>query len=77
MNYTIKHGSIAALQIVTLPTGEELSVTNAADGSEINLLLLPLEVRAAVNRQFGMIFSLPYAKRQSFIDSSIPFIVEA
>lgn len=74
--YTISHGSIAAVQYVTLPNGQQITVTDAKDGSEHELPKLPLEVRAAVNRQFGSIFALPYDKRQAFIDNSIPFDVE-
>lgn len=74
--YTIRHGSIAAVQWVTLPDGYEMSVTDAKDGSEKNLPRLPLEVRAAVNRQFGIIFALPYASREQFIKDSVPFTVE-
>ena len=75
--YKITHGSIAAVQYVTLPDGSEVTVTDAKDGSEIALLRLPLEVQAAVNRQFSTIFALPYHRRQAFIDNSIPFEVEA
>ena len=74
--YKITHGSIAAVQYVTLPNGSKVTVTDAKDGSEIDLLRLPLEVQAAVNRQFGTIFALPYDSRQAFIDNSIPFEVE-
>ena len=74
--YIIKHGSIAAVQYVTLPSGDKVTVTYALDGSEKELLKLPLEVQAAVNRQFGTIFALPYDRRQAFIDNSIPFEVE-
>lgn len=74
--YTITHGSIAAVQYVTLPNGVKLTVTDAKDGSEHELKRLPLEVQAAVNRQFGTIFALPYNSRQAFIDNSIPFEVE-
>lgn len=74
--YTITHGSIAAVQYVTLPNGNKVIVTDARDGSERELPKLPLEVQSAVNRQFGTIFSLPYDSRQSFIDNSIPFDVE-
>ena len=75
MKFIIKHGSIAACQIVILPDGREVRVTDsqepdrAKDG-------LPLEVLAQVNRQFGIVFSLPYASRQAFIDNSVPFEVE-
>ena len=75
MKYKIKHGSIAAVQYVTLPDGREITVTNASD--EPNTRFLPLNVNAAVNRQFGIIFSLPYASRQTFIDNSVPFEIEA
>ena len=74
--YTITHGSIAAVQYVTLPDGDKVIVTDARDGSEIALPRLPVEVQAAVNRQFGTIFALPYDDRQGFIDNSIPFEVE-
>jgi hypothetical protein len=74
--YTITHGSIAAVQYVTLPNNDKVTVTYALDGSERELPKLPLEVQAAVNRQFGAIFALPYDSRQGFIDNSIPFDVE-
>lgn len=74
--YIISHGSIAAVQYVTLPGGVKVTVTDAKDGSEWQLKRLPLEVQVAVNRQFGTIFSLPYDSRQAFIDNSIPFEIE-
>ena len=74
--YTITHGSIAAVQYVTLPDGDKVIVTDARDGSEIALPRLPVEVQTAVNRQFGSIFALPYDDRQGFIDNSISFEVE-
>jgi len=74
--YTITHGSIAAVQYVTLPDGDKVIVTDARDGSEIALPRLPVEVQAAVNRQFSIIFALPYDDRQGFIHNSIPFDVE-
>lgn len=74
MKYTIKHGSIAACQYVTLPNGKTISISDSPE--EENLLLLPLEVKAALNRQFGIVLSLPYGMRQAFIDNSIPFDVE-
>ena len=46
--YTITHGSIAAVQYVTLPDGSKVTVTDAKDGSERDLPKLPLEVQAAV-----------------------------
>jgi hypothetical protein len=76
MKYIIKHGSIAACQIVVLPDGREVRVTNSNEPDRAKDDL-PLEVRAQVNRQFGIVFSLPYASRQAFIDNSVPFEVEA
>ncbi len=74
MKYIIKHGAIAACQYVTLPSGEILAISDSPE--EPNLKGLPLEVRAALNRQFGIVFSLPYGMRQSFIDNSMAFDVE-
>ena len=74
MKYTIRHGSIAAVQHVTTPEGGEITVTDSND--DPHKWKLPLEVQATVNRQFGIIFALPYERRQGFIDNSIPFEVE-
>lgn len=74
MKYIIKHGSIAALQYVKTPEGEEISVTYTKE-HQPKFEAFPLSVKAAVNRQFGLIFSLPYRARQEFIDNSIPFEV--
>jgi len=74
--YTITHGSIASVQYVTLPDGQKVIVTDARDGSEIELPKLPIEVQQYVNRQFGIIFYLPYESRQDFIDNSILFEIE-
>lgn len=75
MKYIIKHGSIAACQIVILPDGREVRVTDSQEPDKAKDSL-PLEVRSQVNRQFGTVFSLPYAARQAFIDNSVPFEVE-
>lgn len=75
MKYIIKHGSIAACQIVVLPNGREVRVTNSQEPDRVKDDL-PLEVLAQVNHQFGIVFSLPYAARQAFIDNSLPFEVE-
>jgi hypothetical protein len=74
MKYTIRHGSIAAVQHVTTPDGREVTVTESDDDTTRHTL--PLAVQAAVNRQFGIIFALHYERRQGFIDNSIPFEVE-
>lgn len=85
--YTINHGSIASIQYIKI---EGVRVINAIYMSENkppeaypvgdmrqNIWnTLPLEVQAVVNKQFGLIFALPYDSRQAFIDNSIPFEVE-
>ena len=73
--YKIKHGSIAAVQYVTHPDGKTVTVTDSKEPDR-DKDSLPLPVLAAVNRQFGIIFSLPYEMRQGFIDESIPFEIE-
>jgi hypothetical protein len=77
MKYTIQHGSIAAIQYVTDETGARTTVVGETSEGQPEFDRLPLAVRAAVNRQFGSIFSLPVARRQAFIDASVPFTVEA
>lgn len=88
MSYTIKHGRIAAIQYITTPTGEQLCAIYQSDNKQPEAYpdgnmsrdiwdTLPLPVRAAINRQFGIVFSLPYAARENFVLSSIPFEVTA
>jgi hypothetical protein len=74
MKYKIKHGSIAAVQFVTMPNGKEITVSDSKE--EPNLRFLPLQVIAAINRQFGIVFSLPYNSREEFIQNSIPFEID-
>ncbi len=74
MKYTIRHGSIAAVQHVTMPNGDVWDITDSQEDPD--KWKLPVEVQAAVNRQFGIIFALPYGRRQAFIDNSVPFEVE-
>ena len=88
MNYKIEHGRIAALQYITTPTGEKLraihmgeenkTVVHPESGGGVNYWnSLPLPVQAAINRQFGIVFALPYASRENFVLNSIPFEVAA
>ena len=74
MKYTIKHGSIAAIQFVTMPNGKKIAISDSKD--ERNLRYLPLEVKEIINRQFGAVFSLPYDRREEFIQNSIPFEID-
>ena len=86
MSYTISHGRIAALQYITTPTGEKLRAIHLGEGLAeahpegrgTNVWgTLPLPVQAAVNRQFAIVFALPYASRENFVLTSIPFEVTA
>ena len=54
MIYKIEHGSIAAIQFVTMPNGKKITVSDSKD--EPNLRYLPLEVKEIINRQFGIVF---------------------
>jgi len=74
MKYIIKHGSIAAVQFVTMPNGKKITVSDSKD--EPNLRYLPLEVKTEINRQFSIVFSLPYDSREEFIQNSIPFEID-
>lgn len=38
---------------------------------------LPMPVVAAVNKYFGMMFSLPYERRQALIDATVPQTIDA
>jgi hypothetical protein len=76
MKYTIKHGRIAALQYVITPEGKEIRIVHTNE-FQPEFEALPEAVRAAVNRQFGIVFSLPYSSRESFVQSSLPFEVTA
>lgn len=85
MEYIIKHGRIAAVQYIKTPQGEDLTAVYMSEektpeitrsGSAKNLWQeLPLQVQAAINRQFGAVFSLPYDAREKFVVSSVPFTV--
>lgn len=88
MKYTIKHGSIASLQHIATPEGQKLSAIYMGesrlpeayidgDMSQNIWETLPLSVKASINKQFGIVFSLPYDSREGFVKSSIPFEVTA
>jgi len=76
MKYEIKHGSIASVVYVTDENGKQITVVGQTSEKQPEFDKLPLKVRSAINRQFGMVFSLPVNSRQRFIDANIPFIVE-
>ena len=85
--YTITHGSIAAIQYIKTDGEKDIHAIYQSENKPPEAYpvgdmrqnvwkTLPLEVQAFVNRQFGIIFALPYESRQAFIDDSIPFDVE-
>ncbi len=86
MKYTIKQSRIAAVIYVSDENGWIWDCVFMSDGkpAEINRRGdsvnrpddLPLSVRAAVNRQFSILFSLPYAARAATVENSQAFSVE-
>lgn len=54
----------------------QVGVSGTEQAAEARFLVLPMEVRAAVNRQFGEVFSLPIGRRDIWVKSQIPFTVE-
>ena len=86
MIYEIKPSNVASMLYVTTPEGfvvccfdnnEAYHEGNMSGDGKLWWESLPLEVRAAVNKQFGIVFSLPYNQRDDFLKSSVPFLVEA
>jgi len=88
MEYTIDHSSIAGALYVTRKDGQEsdcfyisesrpvqVGVSGTEQQAEERFKALPMEVRAAVNRQFGEVFSLPLGSRGAWVFAQMPFIV--
>ena len=83
MTYTIQHGNIAAVQYVDTPEGKRVTCVYLSDGKPVestdrdarDFAALPMEVRAAVNRQFGQVFSLPLESRDVWVKAQVPFTV--
>jgi hypothetical protein len=57
-------------------SGEKLPVSARTD-SDREFLALPLEVRAAINRHFGIVFSLPVGSRAQCLKDFVPIEVDA
>ena len=84
MKYTVKPGSIAAVQYIQCEDGRTWDAVYAGEGKPVDISLrrthwaqpqdktLPMPVLAAVNKYFGMMFSLPYERRQALIDNTLP-----
>lgn len=87
MRYTLKPGSIAAVQYLETEDGQIFDAIFMAEGKPAEVHprgtvrnvahTLPLPVLARINRNFGVMFALPYERRQSAIDSAIPETFEA
>ena len=89
MIYKITHGSIAAVITINAGGTEHNAYYMAADkpaqldcaGTEADsvarFMALPLEVRAAVNKQFHDVFAVPLAMRSEAVKNRVPFFVEA
>ena len=82
MNYTLKVGNIASVLYVTPQGGKTLDCIYLAENMPVmvqpnnTLEGLPLAVRAAVNKHFGTMFSLPLERRGAYIKSLEPWEVE-
>jgi hypothetical protein len=57
-------------------SGEKLPVSARTD-SDREFLALPLAVRAAINRHFGIVFSLPVGSRALYLKDFMPIEVDA
>lgn len=88
MFYKISQGSIAAVITICADGAEHNAYYMAADkpvqldcaGTErdavARFMSLPLEVRAAVNKQFHEVFAVPVALRSEAVKNRVPFFVE-
>jgi hypothetical protein len=88
MIYKITQGSIAAVITINANGADYNAYYMAADkpaqldcaGTEADavtrFMALPLEVRAAVNKQFHDVFAVPLAMRGEAVKNRAPFFVE-
>lgn len=88
MKYTIKHGAIAGLQYVYTEDGqapcaavymgpENLDPNDKTVWRTTYDRTMPIEVQAVVNRNFGVLFSVPVGRRENLIRTIQPTVVEA
>ena len=84
--YTIKPGSIAAVQYIECGDGRRMTAIYMSEERQPEVHLdgrglanirdtLPVPVLAAINRNFGLMFSLPVERRQALIDNTQPVTV--
>lgn len=90
MKYTIKQSSIASLIYVIDETGNQTDCFFMAENKQPEAYpsdnlsgngvaaweSLPLEVRTNVNRQFGVVFSLPVGSRNEFVNNCVDYAIE-
>jgi excinuclease UvrABC ATPase subunit len=84
MKYTIKPGSIAAVQYVESEDNRRWTAVYLAEGKQPEITgvsgsgksTLPMPVLAAINRNFGMMFSVPVERRQALIDATVPQTID-
>lgn len=91
MLYRIKQSNIASLIQVIDDSGRVTDCIFMSEGKQPEAYpegncagngvaaweALPITVRAAVNRQFALIFDLPIKSRQDFIDNCVDTVLEA
>lgn len=87
--YFIQQGNISSVITVTdYSTGQkydcfyisdtrpvQLGIAGTKEDAENRFRSLPMEVQAAVNKQFGTIFNIPGHMRHEFIRNFVPFEV--
>lgn len=80
MKYLITHGSVPAycevngLSFIYFAEGK---LPGHREPGDHYWQELPTEVKAAVNRDFGMLFSIPLSERGKAVAAMIPYEVEA
>ena len=82
MRYTLRPGYIASVLYVQPEDGRTLDCLYIAENLPVQVWpnrtieVLPGPVRAAVNKHFGTVFSLPSIERGAFLQSLEPWEVE-
>jgi hypothetical protein len=83
MSYTLKPGHIASILYVTQEGGKTRDCIFIAENLAVmvwpneTVEIFPTPVRAAINKHFGTMFSLPLERRGDYLKSLVPWVVEA
>lgn len=83
MKYTLKPGAIASVLFVVPEEGRTLDCIYLAENQVVQIWpnqtveILPVPVRAAVNKHFGTMFSLPLNRREAYLRSLVEWEVVA